>query len=127
MSSTAESWTVNRSTFQNQGSCQTCSNMYIYENCFLFSRMTLPHLFPFSSQEGQLKASDVYFPPEVTRTLLYGPNAHCVTYSCTQEQLRANILKMANFFFYCNIQPQETGANKVYFQYCFLPGVSLPG
>lgn len=61
--------------------------------------MTLPHLFPFSSQGGQLKASDEYFPPEVTRTLLYGPKAQYLTSSCTQQQLKANILKLANFLF----------------------------
>lgn len=90
--------------------------------------MTLPHLFPFSSQEGQLKASDEYFPPEVTRTFLYGPNAQYVRCSCTQQQLRANIFEAGYFFFfYCNIQPQETGANEIYFQDYFLPSLLLPG
>lgn len=76
LSNTAESWAVNRSMFKNEGSCQICSFVCTFKK-IAPSTMTLPHLFPFSSQEGQLKASDVYFPPEVTRTLLHGPNAHC--------------------------------------------------
>lgn len=65
--------------------------------------MTLPHLFPFSSQEGQLKASDEYFPPEVTRTFLYGPNAQYVRSSCTQQQLRANIFEAGYFLFFFTV------------------------
>ena len=63
----------------------------------LFPTLTLPRLFPFSPQ-GQPKASDLYFPSEVFRHLLYWRKAHCITYSPTQEQLRANILRLAFFF-----------------------------
>lgn len=80
----------------------------------LFPTMALPHLFLFSSQERQLKAQDLYVSPEVLRSLLYWPNAHYIIHSHTQEELKAISLRLASFF-YCNIQPQETGANIVYF------------
>lgn len=116
---TAESWEANRSVLKIKEAARFVK-ICTFQKKALPPTVTLPH---FSSQEGQLKAWDLYFPLEVIRSLLYWPNAHI-------QQLRSNCKKTFwgwLFFFYCNIQLQETGANIVYFKFCFLLSVPPPG
>lgn len=69
---TAESWEANRSVLKIKVAARFLK-ICTFQKKALPPTVTLPH---FSSQEGQLKAWDLYFPLEVIRSLPYWPNAH---------------------------------------------------